>query len=226
MFYSVDKTTFKKRFLNRNTSRNASNHIPDIYPTELHYLNNSNTSDKETSFLDFYIKVIGSDVHTSIYIKRDSFGFHIVNFPLVLVLRLLVGTPCAIGPELARVQTVRSIAYSSECRYIFCYTVFINIDVCGLHFYDHCTWVIGLYKEDYKHIFKCVFFWLHSFCSGKVGIPLTDLTTQIGWLSSLQLTVVNRSAIFVYWRFFSGVLLSRCFWEFSLDVRTFVIGLS
>ena len=55
-------------------------HIPDVYPTELQ-LNNSNTSDKETSFLDSNIKVIGSDVHTSVYDKRDNFGFPIVNFP-------------------------------------------------------------------------------------------------------------------------------------------------
>ena len=57
-------------------------HIPDIYQTELH-LNKANTSDKETSFLDLNIKVIGSDVDTcsSIYDKRDDFGFPIVNFP-------------------------------------------------------------------------------------------------------------------------------------------------
>ena len=55
-------------------------HIPDIYPTELK-LNKANTSDKETSFLDLNIKVIGSDVHTSVYDKRDYFGFPIVNFP-------------------------------------------------------------------------------------------------------------------------------------------------
>ena len=53
-------------------------HIPDIYPTELR-LNKANTSDKETSFLDLNIKVIGSDVHTSVY--DDDFGFPIVNFP-------------------------------------------------------------------------------------------------------------------------------------------------
>ena len=35
----------------------------------------------ETSFLDLKIKVIGSDIHTSIYDKRDDFGFSIVNFP-------------------------------------------------------------------------------------------------------------------------------------------------
>ena len=40
-------------------------HIPDIYPTELQ-LNKANILDKETS-LDFNIKVIGSDVHTSVY---------------------------------------------------------------------------------------------------------------------------------------------------------------
>ena len=57
-------------------------HIPDIYPTELQ-LNKTNTSNKETSFLDLNIKVIGSDVHTSVYDKRDDFGFPIVNIPLV-----------------------------------------------------------------------------------------------------------------------------------------------
>ena len=34
-------------------------HIPDIYPRELQ-LNKANTSDKETSFLDLDIKVIGN----------------------------------------------------------------------------------------------------------------------------------------------------------------------
>ena len=55
-------------------------HTSDIYPAELH-LNKANTSDKETSFLDLNIKVIGSDIHTSVYDKRDDFGFPIVNFP-------------------------------------------------------------------------------------------------------------------------------------------------
>ena len=55
-------------------------HIPDIYPTELQ-LNKAITSDKEISFLDVDIKVVGSDVHTSVYDKRDDFGFPIVNFP-------------------------------------------------------------------------------------------------------------------------------------------------
>ena len=55
-------------------------HIPDKYPTEL-YLKQANTSDKETSFLDLNIKVICSDVHTSVYHKRDDFGFPFVNFP-------------------------------------------------------------------------------------------------------------------------------------------------
>ena len=54
-------------------------HIPDIYPRELQ-LNKANTSDKETSFLDLNIKVIGNN-HTSVYDKRDNFGFPIVNFP-------------------------------------------------------------------------------------------------------------------------------------------------
>ena len=55
-------------------------HIPDIYPRELQ-LNKANTSDKETSFLDLNIKVVGFNIHTSVYDKRDDFGFPIVNFP-------------------------------------------------------------------------------------------------------------------------------------------------
>ena len=64
---TIDNTEFEK-------------HIPDIYPTELQ-LNKANILDKETSFLDLNSKVIGSDVHTSVYDKRDDFGFPIVNFP-------------------------------------------------------------------------------------------------------------------------------------------------
>ena len=44
-------------------------------------LNKANTSGKETSFLDLNIKVISSDINTSVYDKRDDFGFPIVNFP-------------------------------------------------------------------------------------------------------------------------------------------------
>ena len=49
-------------------------YIPDtcIYPAELQ-LNKANTSDKEISFLDLNIKVIVSDIHTSVYDKRDDF---------------------------------------------------------------------------------------------------------------------------------------------------------
>ena len=54
-----------------------ADHIPDMYPRELQ-LNKANTSDKETSFLDLNIKVIGNNIHTSAYEKRDDFGFPIV----------------------------------------------------------------------------------------------------------------------------------------------------
>ena len=57
-------------------------HVPDIYPRELQ-LNKANTADKETSFLDLNIKFIGSNIHTSVYDKRDDFWFPIVNFPLL-----------------------------------------------------------------------------------------------------------------------------------------------
>ena len=85
------KKSLEKEFLRNDTSRYLDDiftidnpefekYIPDIYPAELQ-LNKANTSDKETSFLDLNIKVIGSDIHTSVYDKRDDFGFPIVNFP-------------------------------------------------------------------------------------------------------------------------------------------------
>ena len=40
-------------------------HISDKYPRELQ-LNKANTSDKETSFLDLNIKVIGNNIRTSV----------------------------------------------------------------------------------------------------------------------------------------------------------------
>ena len=44
-------------------------------------MNKTHTSDKETFILDLNIKVIGSDIHTSVYDERDDFGFTIFNFP-------------------------------------------------------------------------------------------------------------------------------------------------
>ena len=44
-------------------------------------MNKANTSNKETPFLNLNIKVIGNDIHTSVYDKRDDFGFPLVNFP-------------------------------------------------------------------------------------------------------------------------------------------------
>ena len=55
-------------------------HIPDIYPRELQ-LNKANTSKTETSFYDWNIKVIGNNIHTSVYDNHDDLGFPIVNFP-------------------------------------------------------------------------------------------------------------------------------------------------
>ena len=54
-------------------------HIPDIYPAEFQ-LNKANTWETK-SFLDLNTKVIGSNIETSAYNKRDVFGFLIANFP-------------------------------------------------------------------------------------------------------------------------------------------------
>ena len=64
--FTIDNPEFEKYF-------------PDIYSAELQ-LNKENTSNKETSFVDLNIKVIGRGIHTSVYDKRDYFGFPSVNF--------------------------------------------------------------------------------------------------------------------------------------------------
>ena len=51
-----------------------------MYQKELRF-NKAITSDKGTSFIDLNIKVIGSDVHTSVYDERDDFGSSTVNYP-------------------------------------------------------------------------------------------------------------------------------------------------
>ena len=48
---------------------------------------NTSTSDKETSFLDLNIKVIGN-IHTSVYDKRNDFGFPLLTFPGRVVILL------------------------------------------------------------------------------------------------------------------------------------------
>ena len=85
-FGLIDKFNDTSRYLNDIfTIHNPAfaEHIPDIYPRELQ-LNKANTSDKETSFLNLNIQIIGNNIHTSVYNKRDAFGFPIVkNFPLL-----------------------------------------------------------------------------------------------------------------------------------------------
>ena len=82
-FDLIDKFNDTSRYLdNIFTIENPAfaEHIPDICQKELQW-NKANTSDKETSFLDLNITVIGNDTHTSVYDKSDDFGFPIVNFP-------------------------------------------------------------------------------------------------------------------------------------------------
>ena len=49
----------------------------------------------------------------------------------------------------------------------------------------------------YKFLKVCPFDYTAFAVNGKVGIPLTGLTTPVGWLSLPQLTFLSRSAIFV-----------------------------
>ena len=55
----------------------SEKYITDICPAELQ-LDKELTSDKETSFLNLNIKIIGNNIHTSVFDKRGDLGFPVV----------------------------------------------------------------------------------------------------------------------------------------------------
>ena len=62
-----------------NNDQTMDNVMSDIYPKEL-----SLTSDDavlSANYLDLRIEIKNSKIHTSLFDKRDAFGFKIVNFP-------------------------------------------------------------------------------------------------------------------------------------------------
>ena len=56
--------------------------MTDIYPQELVLVPDDNDG-KSTQFLDLNISIKDHFISTSIYDKRDSFDFPIVNFPFL-----------------------------------------------------------------------------------------------------------------------------------------------
>ena len=54
--------------------------VSQIYPSELQ-LNEANTSDTETAFLDLLLSISNDIVSTKIYEKRDDIDFEIVHHP-------------------------------------------------------------------------------------------------------------------------------------------------
>ena len=78
---------------------------------------------------------------------------------------LLVGTPLVLGPELASRRAEHS--HSGGCLYMFLIYCFYHLTCLCYNFLWplRLSWllVLGLYKEGYLHIFKCVSFLLHGF---------------------------------------------------------------
>ena len=56
--------------------------VGQVYPTELQ-LNEANSSDTETPFLDLNLSITNVIVSSRIYDKRDDFNFEIVNIPFL-----------------------------------------------------------------------------------------------------------------------------------------------
>ena len=87
---------------------------------------------------------------------------------------------------------------------------------------------LSLYKDDYLQIFQCVSFWLHGCCGYWEGWALVNQFNHTSGVSvvppsDLPKSVRNGCVIEV----FGGVfVLSRCFFDFSVGVGAFFIGLS
>ena len=56
--------------------------VKQIYPSELQ-LNQANSSDTKTPFLDLHLKISEGFVSSKIYDERDDFDFDTVNFPFL-----------------------------------------------------------------------------------------------------------------------------------------------
>ena len=103
---------------------------------------------------------------------------------------LLVATPSAFGPELAYSLRVAQSTLMDVPRYFF--YIFLYM------FVYHILWpifgwlfVFSLYKEDYlQNLNACPFDYTAVVVIGKVGIPLTGLTTPVWWLSLPELTAI------------------------------------
>ena len=103
-----------------------------------------------------------------------------------------------------RVQTARSTAFFNGCPYIFLIFYYITMYVCVPHFYDHdhsalngCWSSVSIRRIIYKFLNECPFDYMVVDVSWNVGRSLPGLTTTVGWLLLLQLTVRSRLAIIV-----------------------------
>ena len=93
----------------------------------------------------------------------------------------------------------------------------------------HFGWllVLGLYKEEYLQVFKCVSFKLHSFCSlWEYWDPVNRFNqtslVAVATPADRPMSVCNRWEIELWVAFCVVTLL----FEFTMGVMAFVIGLT
>ena len=112
---------------------------------------------------------------------------------------------------------------------LFCLTTKQNYSKKGM-FFLRFGWllVFSLYKEDYLQLLKCMSFWLHGCCIGWEGWDPGNRFNYTSWVAIVKpadrpKSVRNRYVIEFLVAFFA---LSRSFWDISVGVGAFVIGLS
>ena len=115
---------------------------------------------------------------------------------------LLVGNPLFLGPELASRRAEHRLLWRMSLYIfdlLFYHLTCLWNDFCGMSAFVGCWSLAFIRRIIYKFLNACPFHYTAFVVSGKVGIPLTGLTSPVGWLSLSQLTVQSRCAIVVLW---------------------------
>ena len=113
---------------------------------------------------------------------------------------LLIVSPSAFGLELAYKLGVAKTTLMDVTRYFYILLYYYCIYVCEEHYYDLSALAIGpvsMRRIIYKFLNVCLFYNTAFAASGKVRYPYTGLTTPVGCLLLLHLTVQSRSTIVV-----------------------------
>ena len=103
-----------------NDGGEFENNYLEIYPPEL-ILKKENTSSSEATFLDLHLLIVDGQIKTTLYDKRDAFGFDIVRFPYkdsTIPSKMFFSTVSAEVLRICRANTCKNSFIETSKRFI------------------------------------------------------------------------------------------------------------